>query len=99
MDNLDKIIRCNIGFETIKGTFKKTREEMLKEFSNTKGIIHLFRIYKKYKKKFKKIEIQKPENCLKIGIIGELYTAMEPFSTFFLEEELERRRSILEGID
>ena len=88
MDNLDKIIRHNIGFEKIKGTFKKTREDMLKEFSNTKGVIHLFRIYRRYKKKFKRIEIDKPTNSLKIGIIGELYTAMEPFSTFFLEEEL-----------
>lgn len=90
MDELDKIIRKNIGFEKEKGTFKRVREEMLKELEETRGYIHLFKIYKKYKNKFKKIEIQKNSNCLKIGIIGELYTAMEPFSTFFLEEELAR---------
>lgn len=88
MDNIDKIIRKNIGFEKVKGTHKKLKEEMLKEFSNTKNLFTLFRSYFKYKRKFKKIEINKKDNCLKIGIIGELYTAMEPFSTFFLEEEL-----------
>lgn len=88
MDNLDKIIRKNIGFEKNKGTFKQTRENMLNELSNTKGFIHLFMIYLKYRKKLKRIEIVKDENRLKIGIIGELYTAMEPFATFFLEEEL-----------
>ena len=33
-------------------------------------------------------EIDKPETCLKIGIIGELYTSMEPFASYFLEKEL-----------
>jgi hypothetical protein len=55
---------------------------------NTKGFIHLIRIYKKYKKLFRKIEIKKPDNCLKVGIIGELYTNMEPFSNYFIEKTL-----------
>jgi len=88
MDELDKIVRKNIGFEKIKGSFKNTREKLLKELESTRGFFHLFRIYRKYKKKFKRIKVEKDENCLKIGIIGELYTAMEPFATFFLEEEL-----------
>ena len=88
MDKLDKIIRKNIGFEIEKGTFKKIKSEMLKELENAKGFISLRKVYKKYKKKFLKIPIQKKDNCLKVGIIGELYTAMEPFATYFLEEEL-----------
>lgn len=88
MDQLDEIIRPNIGFEKEKGTHKKIRDEFLKELEHTKGFYHLHRIYKRYKKKILEIPIQKPKNCLKVGIIGELYTAMEPFATYFLEEEL-----------
>lgn len=88
MDKLDEIIRKNIGFEIEKGTFHKERENFLKELENTKGFHHLHKIYKKYKKKFLTIPIKKPTNCIRIGIIGELYTAMEPFATYFLEEEL-----------
>ena len=30
----------------------------------------------------------KPKHCLKVGVIGELYTAMEPFATYQLEKVL-----------
>lgn len=88
MDKIDSLIRPRIGFETVSGSFKHLREEMLSTFSKTKGFFHLIKTYFKYKRKFLRLEINKPENPIKIGIIGELYTAMEPFATFFLEEEL-----------
>lgn len=88
MDKMDHVIRARIGFEKSKGSFKSLREEMLDVFSKTKGFFHLTKTFFKYKRKFLKLEINKPDNSIKIGIIGELYTAMEPFSTFFLEESL-----------
>ena len=88
MDKLDEIIRQNIGFEKEPGLFRKTKTEMLETFSHTKGFLSLTRAYFRYKKKFQRIEIRSKENCLRVGIIGELYTAIEPFATYFLEEEL-----------
>lgn len=88
MDQIDDYIRQNIGFEKEKGTFEKTNKEMLESFRNVKGYFHLKRTYKKYKKKIYQIPISKPKNCLKIGIIGELYTLMEPFSNYYMEMEL-----------
>ena len=91
MDNIDDYIRKNIGFEKSKNSFISLREEFLKKISSTKGYINLKQIYKKYIKKFKNIEIEKPKNCLKVGIIGELYTVMEPFSNYNLEYELAKK--------
>lgn len=88
MDEIDKYIRANIGFELKKGTFEALKEEMLLSFSKTKSYFDLKKTYQKYLKKFKKIKIHKPDNPMKIGIIGELYTIMEPFSNYFLEKEL-----------
>lgn len=88
MDKCDDYIRQNIGFEEEKGSFKKINNEMLESFLNVKGYIKLRRIYKKTKRRLKKVKVDKPSNCLKIGIIGELYTVMEPFANYFLEEEL-----------
>lgn len=88
MDNIDNFIRLNIGFETKKNSFINLKKEMLHSFEKCKGYFSLTKRYFKYKRKFKKIEINKPENCLKVGIIGELYTSMEPFSSYFLEKEL-----------
>ncbi len=88
MDNIDQYIRLNIGFEVEKNSFTNLKKEMLDSFQKCKGYISLTRRYFFYKKKFKKLQINKPKNCLKVGIIGELYTAMEPFSSYFLEKEL-----------
>lgn len=88
MDKIDDYIRRNIGFEKNKGEFEKLNNEMLHKFLNVKGYFNLRRINKKYYKKIKKVKVNKPKNRLKIGIIGELYTIMEPFSNYFLEREL-----------
>lgn len=88
MDNIDDYIRQNIGFETIKGAFNKILKETLNKFSNVKTLKELKQIYKESFQKIKEVEINKPNNCLKVGIIGELYTIMEPFSNYFLETEL-----------
>lgn len=88
MDKIDHYIRANVGFEVNNGSFNNLHNKMLKKFSKTKGLFNLFRTYRKYLKEFKKIPINKPKNCLKIGIIGELYTIMEPFSNYYLEKLL-----------
>lgn len=88
MDKIDDYIRRNIGFEKKKNSFTNLNKKMLKSFSNAKGYFHLNYLYRKYKKKFKNLEIDKPKNPLKIGVIGELYTLMEPFSNYNLEIEL-----------
>lgn len=87
MDKLDEIIRKNIGFEVEKNSFLHVKEKMLDDFSNCTGIFQLTKLYFRYKRKFKKIKIKK-KKPIKIGIIGELYTAMEPYSTYELEKKL-----------
>lgn len=91
MDNIDDYIRKNIGFEVEKDSFINLREKMLEEFNNIKGHRHLKKIYKKYIQKFKMIKINKPENYIKVGIIGELYTVMEPFANYNIEYELAKK--------
>lgn len=88
MDKIDHYIRANIGFEAKHGSFITLKQEMLSEFSKVKTTRQLKKIYQKYQRKMKQILIHKPENPLKIGIIGELYTVMEPFSNYELEHIL-----------
>ena len=77
MDNIDNYIRLNVGFEKEKNSFYELKKEMLDDFFNNKGFISLTKSFMRYKKRFKKLEIDVPNDCLKIGIIGELYTSME----------------------
>lgn len=89
MDKLGKIKRENMGFEFEKNTYKNTEKlflEELKKFSSTPLV--LIKIYYKYKKKYKRILMKKPKDCLKIGIVGELYSIMEPYSSNNIETKL-----------
>lgn len=87
MDKIDDYIRLNSCYEKEKGSFKKLKEEMLKDFSNTKGYISLLRKYLHYKRKFRRVKKDK-KDVIKIGIIGELYTIMEPMANYSIEDEL-----------
>ena len=87
MDKIDVIIRKNIGFEKEKNSFILLKKQMLIDFPKCTHFFQLNRMYRKYKRKFKKIEVIK-NNPIRVGIIGELYTAMEPFSTYNLEKKL-----------
>ena len=88
MDKIEIYIRKNIGFEKVKNSFKTLETKMLEDFAKTKCISSLIFKYWKYKHKFKQIKVKKVSNPIKVGIIGELYTSMEPFSSYFVEESL-----------
>ena len=88
MDKVDDYIRQNIGFEIEKNSFNNLLKEMLAKFSQVNDPFSLSVLYYKYFKKFKRIKTNKPKDCLKVGVIGELYTLMEPFSNYYLEKQL-----------
>ena len=88
VDKREHFIRKNIGFEEKENSFINLKQNFIDELINNKGIINTLLIGKKYKKLFKNLGINKPTNPLKVGIIGELYTSMEPFSSYNLEYEL-----------
>lgn len=88
VDRIDNYIRLNIGFEVKKNSFRNLKDLMMKDFCKCSSFSKLTYMYFKYKKKFKKLQINKPKDCLKVGVIGELYTSMEPFASYFLEMEL-----------
>lgn len=89
MDNIEDYIRENAGYEEIKDEFDTSFNNMLNEFSKVKTYFGLNRVYRKYKKIIKNIKINKPENNIRIGVIGELYTLMEPFANNNIEKMLE----------
>lgn len=88
MDKIDDYIRKNIGFEVKKNSFRQLNNQFLKDIVKVKTPLGPKRVYNKYLKKFKNIAVNKPNNCLKVGIIGELYTVMEPFANYYLETQL-----------
>lgn len=89
MDKLSKYPRENRAFEEEKNSFKEQEKKLLKELKSLKlNNLKLLKIYLKYKKAFKKVPIKKPKNPIKVAIVGELYSIMEPFCNNNLEYKL-----------
>lgn len=78
----------NLGFETQKGSFKKAYEAFIADMyaANTKEEIEQARA--KVKLAFTQLPISKPSQPLRVGIVGEFYTAMDQFSNFEVELKL-----------
>jgi len=88
MDKIDEFIRANEGFEVVAGSFAKLNDEFLEELRTAKWYFGVNKIYKKYLKKFKELAIDKPENPLRVLVVGEVYVLMEPYSNYFVEKQL-----------
>jgi predicted nucleotide-binding protein (sugar kinase/HSP70/actin superfamily) len=88
MDEFEDYVRKNIGFEIIAGSLEIVHKEFLSELHDVRSKKQLNHIYNKYNKRFKEIDVEIPENPLRVGIIGEYYTIMEPFSNHYIEKEL-----------
>ncbi len=88
MDIVDDYIRHNVGFEVKNGLMEKYNKMMLDEFLSVKSFISLKKVFKKYFNLIKGVELNKPNDVVRIGVIGELYTVMEPFSNYYLEKTL-----------
>jgi len=88
MDGVEKFIRENIGFEVESGTFEAIEKRFLHDIEDARTVVHAGSIYKKYMAELKQVKLNKPENPIKIGVVGELYVLMEPFSNYFIEKEM-----------
>lgn len=91
IDKIEENVRRNIGFETNKGEHEKTYKEFLFELDNENSIRKVLKIRKRYSDLFNKIKIEKPENPIRVGMVGEFYVILEPFSNFFIEKELAKK--------
>lgn len=91
IDKIEEFIRENIGFEVIEGSFEKLQKDFLNRLKTVKGFRDLNKLYKKYNMLFMNLEINKPKNPIKVGVVGELYVVMEPFSNYFVEKELAKK--------
>lgn len=88
MDYIEDYIRLNKADEIKKGLFDKYHNEMLNEFITVNSLTKLYLVYKKYKNKILNIKLNKPKNNIKIAIIGELFTVMEGFANYGIEDIL-----------
>lgn len=88
MDNLADFIRRNIAFEVNKGEYEKYYQAYLQAVKDAQNAAEAESIGMEYKAKIEAVAVNKPEKPIRIGIIGEIYIVVEPFSNCNIEKWL-----------
>lgn len=88
LDNMDKMMFYTRPREIKKGSVKKIYNGYLKALEKVHGTRSIIKLIKETQMKLKNIEIDRELIPLKVGIIGEIYTVIEPFVNLYIEEKL-----------
>ncbi len=96
LDEFERFFRENYALQKNKNEYDIIQKQMLEEFKNVRSMRKLNSLKKKYKELSGNVKLRhENENDIKIGIVGELYSQMEPFSSFYLEKELSKLNCIV----
>ncbi len=74
--------------EINKGEVDFLLNQFEKEIRTTFGYKDMMKVIKKYQKKLEEVKIDHKKQCLKIGLIGEIYTIIENFINLNIEKKL-----------
>ncbi|MBW9153157.1 acyl-CoA dehydratase activase-related protein [Clostridium estertheticum] len=88
IDKIESKVHYLAGFEVNKGQFKNLLKECTTNAANALSPPQMVSILKEYNNKIDNIPINKDKTPIKIAIIGEIYTIIEPFANLYIEDKL-----------
>lgn len=88
LDQARDTYMANAGFEIEGGSYKRAWENLLDALCAASNAREIDEAYLDYCSSIREIEIDKPANPIRIGIVGELYTAIDGDSNLYLDEKL-----------
>ncbi len=88
LDQIDAKAHELAGYEREKGACKNLLYSCKREASACDNPVQMLKVLNDYKKKLRQIPLDYSKNPLKVAIIGEIYTIIEPFSNLYIEEKL-----------
>ncbi len=88
LDTAEEYYYENCGFEVEKGSMKKAWDDLLVSMSRVNSLHEINQVARESRRRFMEIEIDKPEHPIRIGVVGEYFTAVDGFSNLFLEQKL-----------
>lgn len=96
MDEVDDFIRKNIGFELADGAFEAAHAGFLEELRAAENKKQVTKAYHACMARMKRIPVDKPEKPLRVGVVGEYYTVMDPFSNHYIEREMAKMGMVIQ---
>jgi len=91
MDKLAGYVRENMGFAESSADMLTEYDQFLAGLKQAHTVAQVHALARRYGKRLRAMPITRPSNPLRVGIVGDLYTVMEPFSNFDIERKLATR--------
>jgi len=88
IDNFQKYIRSNIGFEIIEGSFERIEKSINDNLLLDLRIIIIIKKYYYYKNKLRNVSLDKPKNISNILILSNDYIDNKLYYNYFIEKTL-----------
>lgn len=88
VDEIEGKLRYISGYEKNKGECKRLLAKFKDDAVKTKSPDEMINVLKSYKKIVNSVEIDTNKNPLKVAIVGEIYTILEPLSNLYIEDKL-----------
>jgi len=91
MDQVGRTVRENLAFARNPADLREVYGRFLDGLSHADSISKVRRLIGETKGQLRKISLDLPTHPLRVGIVGDLYTVMEPFSNADIERKLAER--------
>ena len=88
LDDIESRAHYMAGYEKNKGECKKLLNSCKEEVFACDDPDKALKLLKNYKKRLDSVPADNSKNPLKVAIIGEIYTVIEPFTNLFIEDVL-----------
>lgn len=95
LDRFEHWMRENIGFEVQHGACEKVHQCLLRELKSANSLGDVGTAAANCRENAAAIRLNRPAYPLRVGVVGELYTLMEPYSNFGLERQLAKEGAIV----
>lgn len=95
LDRYEHWMRENIGFEVQRGACENVHRCLLRELRSAESLSDVGKAAANCRECAAAIQLNRPECPLRVGIVGELYTLMEPYSNFGLERQLAKEGAVV----
>jgi len=87
LDEITGVYYQNCGFDPT-GKYQQVYKQFLADMYAAHNAEEIRRGYERAQKGFAEVPLQKPEDPVRVGVLGEYYTVMDPFSNLEIEQKL-----------
>ncbi len=92
LEAIEERVRLNVGFEAERGAHDRVFAGFLRDLRAAGGFRDVGALEDRALGELAALPLDEPERRLRVGVVGELYILMEPFSNHHLERRLAEHR-------